>query len=65
MTTQLDGQLKMEVSRIKQYGRDEYKPECEVSRKFTELLKQKVLTIKDIEKIKQLGYRVLLKSGEL
>ena len=65
MTETTKPELKIEVSRIKQYGRDEYRPEDETAKKFTDLLGQKVLTIKDIEKIKRLGYRVLLKSGEI
>lgn len=55
----------IEVSRVKQYGRVEYQPECESAKGFARLLKQKHLTIEDIERIKELGYCVTLKGGEL
>lgn len=53
------------VSSIKQYGREEFKPENETAERFAALLRQKVLTAGDITEIKGLGFRVILKGGEL
>jgi hypothetical protein len=53
------------VRPVSAYGRTEYRAACEVSTVFLELLGQKVLTERNIENIKRLGYRVYLKGGEL
>lgn len=53
------------VSSIKQYGREEFRPENETADRFAALLRQKVLTAGDISEIKALGFRVMLKGGEL
>jgi hypothetical protein len=57
--------LKIEVSLIRQYGREEYRPESESAVRLAELMRRKVFTLKDIELIKGLGIRVALKGGEL
>jgi hypothetical protein len=57
--------LKIEVSLIRQYGREEYRPEDPVAVRLAELMRRKVFTLKDIELIKGLGIRVSLKGGEL
>ena len=57
--------MTIEVSLIRQYGREEYRPENETARRFVELLGQKVLTKIDIERIKEIGFKIILKGGEL
>lgn len=53
------------VSVIEYYGRETIKPECDLSKMFAELLKQKTLTRRDIEIIKSLGYEIKQKVVEL
>ena len=44
------------------YGRDTIRPDCEVSKSFCKLLKQKTLTKEDVETIKELGYVIKMKE---
>jgi hypothetical protein len=44
------------VSTVQQYGREEYRPECETSKHFAELLGQKHLTRRNIDTIKKMGF---------
>lgn len=53
------------VSVLNHWGRVTIRPECELSRKFAELLGQKTLTEADIEIIKKLGYEVKTKEVKL
>jgi hypothetical protein len=55
----------LEVSLVKQYGREEYRPENDTAKRFVELLGQKVLTVSDIDVIKRIGFKIYLKGGEL
>lgn len=55
----------LRVERLSHYGRVTIRPACDVSRAFAALLGQKTLTEDNVEGIKKLGYRVLLKEGEL
>jgi len=55
----------IEVERVKQYNREEFLPKCETSKSFVKLLKQKHLTLKNIESIKSLGYQVIIKGEVL
>ena len=54
----------LEVRIVERYGRETIYPECEVSRRFADLLGQTTLTRNDIEKIKRLGYEVRAKPTE-
>jgi len=53
---------KIYVSRIDYYGRTTIKPECSISLGLCKLLKQKTLTLVDIDNIKALGFSVHVKS---
>lgn len=55
----------LEVSKVIKYGKEEFRPENETAEGFARLLRQKGLTREDIEIIKTLGHRVILKGGEL
>lgn len=57
--------LTLEVSKVIKYGREEFRPENPTAEGFARLLRQKVLTRENIESIKKLGHRVILKGGEL
>ncbi len=46
----------LKVSLIEYYGRETIKPECDLSRLFCKLLKQRTLTRENVETIKLLGY---------
>ena len=50
------------VSIKSKYGTETIYPDCEPSKIFAELLKQKTLTREDIETIKRLGYEVRTRS---
>lgn len=50
------------VSVIEYFGKETIRPENELARNFAELLGQKTLTRRDIEKIKSLGYEVKQKE---
>ncbi len=47
------------------YGRRTIRPECELSRVFCRLLKQKTLTDEDVKTIKELGYEIKTKEINL
>lgn len=53
------------VTVAKPYGNETIIPECETSRLFAELLEQKTLTRKDVERIKKLGYEIVVKEVRL
>lgn len=53
------------VLRFFHHGVITFRPQCETSAAFCELLKQKTLTADDIEGIKRLGYQVKIKEEEL
>lgn len=48
----------------KPYGHETIYPECETSRKFADLLGQKTLTRRDVEKIKALGLGLTVETLE-
>lgn len=53
------------VTVINHYGRETIRPECELSRKFCDLLRQKTLTRFDVNRIKELGYIIKIKEETL
>lgn len=53
------------VTYVEWYGKETFKPQCEISRAFCKLLKQKTLTKEDIETIKELGYKIKTKEVSL
>lgn len=53
------------VSVVDYFGRTTIKPECELSRLFAELLRQRTLTPDDVERIKRLGYEIRTKEVKL
>lgn len=56
----------LKVSVARPYGVETIYPECETSRLFARLLGQRTLTTKDIQVIKDLGYKfeVIPRAGE-
>lgn len=63
LRSQVRGCLFVSVS--KPYGVETIRPECELSRGFAELLKQKTLTAGDVELIKRLGFEVVQERRNL
>lgn len=55
-------QYTLTVEPVANYGRTEYRPSCEVSRMFCELLGQKGLSEKNIEVIKKMGFEFKIKE---
>lgn len=53
------------ISQVNWYGRETFKPECEVSIMFCRLLKQKTLTREDLNLIKELGFEIKTKEISL
>lgn len=49
----------IKVIRFKPYRIEIFRPNCELSRLFAELLKQKSLTREDIEAIKRIGFEII------
>ncbi len=56
----------LKVSLRGPYGNQLIYPECEVSRRFADLLGQKTLTSADVERIKEFGYtfEIVLPEGQ-
>ncbi len=50
------------VEKVVAYGRESYYPADERSLAFCELLGQKILTTKDIENIKKIGFEIKTKE---
>lgn len=46
----------LKVSIVSRYGVDVIRPECELSKGFVKLLRQKTFTSEDVRLIKDLGY---------
>lgn len=53
------------VTVIEYWGRKNFRPECDVSRRFAQLLGQKNLSEGDLEIIKTMGYKVKMKEVKL
>lgn len=53
------------VTEVPAYGKKEFKPDCDLSRKFAELLRQKHLTERNVEVIKSLGFSFEVKGRVL
>lgn len=47
------------------YNNTLYVPECETSKAFCKLLKQKTLTAENLEVLKELGYEIKTKEKQL
>lgn len=54
----------MQVTIKNVYGEDKVYPACELSHGFCRLLKQKTLTLSDIETIKSMGFTVEVVSDK-
>ena len=51
-------EIQIEIKNI--YGENKFYPICEKSKIFADLLEQKTLTKRDLEKIKKLGFQITL-----
>ena len=52
-------QKTMRVIKFKPYRVEIFRPNCELSKLFAELLKQKTLTREDVEQIKKIGFEII------
>lgn len=57
-----------QVLRVKKtiyFSNDTFIPDCETSRLFTKVLGQKLLSIQNLNRFKEIGYTILIEGKEL